>query len=229
MQSRRSGLFIGLLLAALVGCGPGPGKKEAKGPPPLPEKAPAVYKVRFETTKGDFTIEVHHDWAPRGADHFYDLVRNRFYDGDRFFRVVRGYIVQFGINGDPRIQSLWGRMQIRDDPVKKSNRRGTVSFAKLGPNSRTSQVFINLRDNTGLDKQGFAPFGAVCDGMDVIERLWSSYGEVAPRGSGPDPTKIELEGNAYLDRKFPRLDSIIRAVILPPPRTRPAPGHRGKS
>ena len=229
MRNRFVGLSFCLLVVLLTGCESGPGKKQVKAPPPKPEKAPSVYKVRFETTKGDFILEVHHDWAPRGADHFFELVRNRFYDGDRFFRVVRGYIVQFGINGNPKIQSLWGRMRIRDDPVKKSNKRGYVSFAKLGPNSRTSQVFINLSNNTELDKQGFAPFGVVRVGMDVIGRFWSSYGEVAPRGSGPDPTKIELEGNIYLDRKFPRLDSIIKAVVVHEPRPKPAGAGGGPS
>ncbi len=221
MRNRLLGVSFLLLGSALIlGCSPQGKQQAAKTPPPKPEKPPAVYRVKFETTKGDFIVEVHQEWAPRGADHFFELVQNCFYDGARFFRVIRRYIVQFGINGDPKIQRLWGRMQIRDDPVKKSNQRGFLSYAKLGPNSRTTQVFINLRDNSSLDKQGFAPFGKVVEGMDVVERLWSSYGEVAPRGTGPDPTKIELEGNDYLDRKFPRLDSIIRATVVHEP---PAP------
>ncbi len=203
-------LFV--LLALVWGCGPAAEKKPE--PPSKPEKPPQRYQVRFETSKGDFVIEVYRDWAPRGADHFYDLVTNKFYDGVRFHRVIRRYIVQWGINGDPKLQALYGRMQIRDDPVKQSNKRGTVSFAKLGPNSRTTQVFINLRDNEALDKEGFAPFGKVIEGMDVVERLWSAYGEVAPRGTGPDPTRIEREGNAYLDREFPRLDYIKRTTVI---------------
>ncbi len=221
MRNSLPSLCALLLLTLLTGCAPDQGQR-AKAPPPKPEKAPDVFKVRFETTKGDFVIEVHKEWAPRGADHFYELVQNHFYDGARFFRVVRRYIVQFGINGDPKTQSLWGQMQIRDDPVKQSNKRGYVSYAKIGPNSRTTQLFINLRDNVNLDKQGFAPFGKVTEGMDIIERFWSSYGEVAPRGAGPDPTRIELEGDAYLERSFPRLDKIIRAQVVHEPVPRKA-------
>ena len=201
-----------VLFALAWACGPAAVQQPEEQP--KPKKPPQRYQVRFETSKGEFVIEVNRDWAPRGADHFYHLVTNRFYDGVRFHRVIRRYIVQWGINGDPKIQALYGRMQIRDDPVKQSNKRGTVSFAKLGPNSRTTQVFINLRDNEALDEEGFAPFGKVIEGMDVVERLWSAYGEVAPRGTGPDPTRIELEGNAYLDREFPRLDYIKRAVVI---------------
>jgi peptidyl-prolyl cis-trans isomerase A (cyclophilin A) len=149
---RRKVTWAGVLLAlVMAGCAPEE-KKEAK-PPPEPEKPPEVYKVRFETTKGEFEIEVTRAWAPRGADQFFELVQNRFYDGARFFRVVRGFVAQFGINGDPAVQKLW-EMRIRDDAVKQSNKKGFVSYAKLGPNSRTTQVFINLRDNTSLDKEG---------------------------------------------------------------------------
>ncbi len=214
MQSRPVAAGALVLAGLLVGgCAP----KEEAVPPPPPEKPAEVYQVKFETTKGDFIIEVHREWAPRGADHFFELVQNRFYDGARFFRVVRNYILQFGINGDPKVQSLWGTMQIRDDPVVQSNEKGFVSYAKLGPNSRTTQVFINLRDNPALDKEGFAPFGKVVEGMDVVDRFWSSYGEVKPRGQGPDPARIELEGNSYLDEDFPRLDSIVRAAVLREP------------
>ncbi len=208
----RAGLLViaGLLLG---GCAP----KEEVAPPLVPEKPPEVYRVRFETSKGEFIIEVRREWAPRGADHFFELVQNRFYDGARFFRVIRNYIVQFGINGDPKVQSLWGTMRIRDDPVVESNKKGYVSFAKLGPNSRTTQVFVNLRDNPNLDAEGFAPFGRVIEGMETLERLWSAYGEVKPRGQGPDPTRIEREGNAYLEQEFPRLDRIVRATILHEP------------
>ena len=170
--------------------------------------------MKFETSKGDFVIEARREWAPRGADHFFGLVNYKFYDGARFFRVIRNYIVQFGINGDPQTQALWGGAQIPDDPVVQSNTKGFVSFAKLGPNSRATQVFINLKDNASLDAEGFAPFGRVVEGMDVVERLWSSYGEVAPRGTGPDPATIEQQGNGYLDQRFPRLDYIIRARVV---------------
>jgi len=195
----------------LVACAPQPPAPKA---PPRPEAPPERYRVKFETSKGDFVIEVHREWAPRGADHFFELVNNRFYDGVRFFRVVRGFVVQFGIHGDPAVQRLWGEAAIRDDPVKQSNRKGFVSFAKLGPNSRTTQVFINLADNTSLDKDGFAPFGQVVEGMEVVERLWSAYGEIPPKGRGPDPARIVREGNAYLEREFPRLDRVVRARLL---------------
>jgi peptidyl-prolyl cis-trans isomerase A (cyclophilin A) len=205
------GLLL-LLVVSLLSCGE---EATVEAPPPEPVKPPEVYQVKFQTSKGDFIVEVHRDWAPYGADHFFELVTNGFYDGVRFHRVIRRYIVQWGISGDPEVQSIYGQMQIRDDPVKENNTRGTVSFAKLGPASRTTQVFINLRDNSALDEEGFVPFGKVVEGMDVVERLWSSYGETAPRGAGPDPTRIMTEGNAYLDREFPRLDSITRATIVP--------------
>jgi peptidyl-prolyl cis-trans isomerase A (cyclophilin A) len=201
-----------LALVVFISCAPE--EKRQASEPPKPEEPPAAYKVKFETTKGDFVIQVTREWAPRGSDQFFELVRNRFYDGARFFRVVRNFVVQFGISGDPAAQRLWGDMKFRDDPVKQSNKKGFVSFAQLGPNSRTTQAFINLRDNPGLDKDGFAPFGQVVDGMDVVERLWSNYGEMAPRGSGPDPARLMKEGNAYLDERFPRLDSITRARLI---------------
>ena len=215
MRSRVSRLFGAfVLLSLLVACSTAPEAEKAEAPPPEPVKPPEVYRVKLETTKGDIIIEVHQEWAPRGADHFFELVHSKFYDNSRFFRVVRRYIAQFGINSDPKTQSLWAQMRIRDDPVKQSNKKGFVTFAKLGPASRTTQVFINLRDNEALDKDGFAPFGQVIEGMDIVERLWSSYGEVAPRGTGPDPTQIELQGDAYLEQQFPRLDKIVRATII---------------
>ncbi len=188
-----------------------------EAPPAFPKEAPDIYRVRFETTQGDFTIEVHKDWAPRGSQQFYDLATLGFYNGVRFHRVIRRYIVQWGINPDPQQQAIYGQMQIRDDPPQQSNKQGFVSFAKLGPNSRTTQVFVNLTDNTELDKEDFVPFGEVIDGMDVVENLWSSYGEVAPRGTGPDPTRAMREGEAYFERDFPRLDKIARTTVLLPP------------
>jgi peptidyl-prolyl cis-trans isomerase A (cyclophilin A) len=202
-----------LLLLLLLSCGPKPveQKKEAAAPP---EKPPELYRVKFETTKGDFTIEVHRDWAPRGSDHFFELVQAKFYDGVRFHRVVRRFVCQFGINGNPKVQQLWGSARIPDDPVKQKNVKGTLSYAKLGPNSRTTQVFINLADNAMLDTTGFAPFAKVIEGMDVVEKLYFAYGEVVPRGSGPDPTQIELQGNVYIERLYPRLDAIRKAFVL---------------
>src|SRR4029077_19446479 len=141
-------------------------------PASLNEKAPDVYKVKFDTSKGPFVVEVHRDWAPNGADRFYNLVKNGFFDNDRFFRVVSGFMVQFGINGDPKLSSVWREARIKDDPVKQSNARGYITFATAGPNTRTTQVFINFADNSALDNQGFAPFGKVVSGMNVVDALY---------------------------------------------------------
>jgi peptidyl-prolyl cis-trans isomerase A (cyclophilin A) len=157
---------------------------------------------------------VHRDWAPLGADHFYQLVKSGFYDGDRFFRIARGFVVQFGINGDPNTNALWSTGLLPDDPVKHHNAKGTVTYAKPGPNARTTQLFINLKDNRGnLDSQGFAPIGQVVDGMPVVESLYAFYGEIPPAGQGPDPNKIEQQGNEYLEAHFPRLDFIKKAIV----------------
>src|SRR5277367_2397545 len=146
-------------------------------PAALNEKAPAVYKVDFDTSKGLFVVEVHRDWAPNGADRFYNLVKSGFYDNTRFFRVVSGFMVQFGINGDPKLSALWRNARIADDPVRQSNKRAFITFATAGPNTRTTQVFINFADNAGLDGQGFAAFGQVVSGMSVVDALYSGYGE----------------------------------------------------
>jgi len=182
-------------------------------PATLNETAPATYKARFDTSKGPFVVEIRRDWAPNGADRFFNLVKNGFYDEARFFRVINGFMVQFGINKDPRISTSWRTAVIKDDPVKQSNKRGTITFATSGPNSRTSQVFINFADNGGLDSQGFSPFGRVISGMEVVDALYSGYGEGAPRGRGPDQGRIQTEGNAYLTKEFPRLDHIKSATI----------------
>jgi peptidyl-prolyl cis-trans isomerase A (cyclophilin A) len=159
-------------------------------------------------------IDVRRDWAPQGADRFYNLVKNGFYDDARFFRVIDGFMAQFGIHGNPTVQSAWRNANIKDDPVKQSNRRGYVTFATAGPNTRTTQLFINYRDNAGLDKQGFAPFGEVVSGMDVVDKLYSGYGEGAPSGRGPNQGRVQAEGNAYLNKEFPRLDYIKSATIV---------------
>lgn len=184
-----------------------------RNPSALKEQAPAVFKANFDTSKGQFVIEVHRDWAPIGADRFYNLVKNGFYDDVRFFRVIPGFMAQFGIHGNPSVQSAWRPAQIKDDAVKQSNTRGMVVFATAGPNTRTTQLFINFGDNTGLDKQGFAPFGRVVQGMDVVDKIYGGYGEGAPRGKGPDQGRIQAEGNAYLTKEFPRLDYIKAATI----------------
>jgi peptidyl-prolyl cis-trans isomerase A (cyclophilin A) len=182
-------------------------------PAALREQAPATYKARFDTTKGVFVIEVNRDWAPNGADRFFNLVKNGFYDNVRFFRVITGFMVQFGISGDPKISAPWREARIPDDPVKQSNKRGFITYAMAGPNTRTSQVFINFGDNASLDGQGFSPFGRVITGMDVVDKLNAEYGEGAPRGRGPDQGRLQMEGNAYLERDFGRLDSVKKATI----------------
>jgi cyclophilin family peptidyl-prolyl cis-trans isomerase len=180
------------------------------------EAAPAVYRARFATSAGDFVIEVHRDWAPRGADRFYELVKGGYFDGQRFFRVLSGFMAQFGIHGDPKVSATWRERRIPDDPVLQSNTRGMVSFATAGPNTRTTQVFINYANNASLDGMGFAPFGRVVEGMEVVDRLFAGYGEGAPRGRGPDQGRIQAEGNAYLEHEFPKLDSVKRATIVAP-------------
>jgi peptidyl-prolyl cis-trans isomerase A (cyclophilin A) len=182
-------------------------------PGALNAHAPAVYKAQFDTSKGAFVLEVHRDWAPNGADRFYNLVKNGFFDNARFFRVISGFMVQFGINGDPRISAVWQDANIKDDPVRQSNRRGYITFATAGPNTRTTQVFINFADNHALDSQGFAPFGRVISGMNVVDALYAGYGEGAPQGAGPNQERIQKQGNAYLTRDFPKLDYIKKATV----------------
>ena len=177
-------------------------------PSKITGKAPDNYKAKFTTSKGDFVIEVHRDWAPLGADRFYNLVRFGFFDDERFFRVVEGFMVQFGLSGDPGVNAKWQSANIADEAVKKSNTRGFVTFAKTGmPNSRSSQIFINYGDNARLDAMGFAPFGEVTSGMDVVDSIYKGYGE------SPNQGLIQSQGNAYLDAKFPRLDRVTKAVI----------------
>ncbi|HMV69073.1 MAG TPA: peptidylprolyl isomerase [Myxococcota bacterium] len=177
--------------------------------------APAAYKVQFSTTKGDFVIEVHKDWAPLGADRFYNLVRAGFYDDTAFFRVVDGFMVQFGLSGYPAVNQKWFGARIQDDPNKQPNTRGRISFATSGPNSRTTQVFINFVDNSKLDAMGFSPFGEVVSGMDVVDKLYKGYGEGAPGGKGPAQPKIQKFGKSYLKKDFPDLDWVTKAVVLP--------------
>ena len=186
-------------------------------PASLNLEAPAVYWAKFDTTKGEFIIKVTRAWAPYGADRFYNLVKNGFYNGASFFRVLPGFVVQFGISPNPSISRVWHSVTIPDDPVRESNGAGTVTFATAGPDTRTTQVFINLADNKNLDSQGFAPFGIVSEGMSVVENLYSGYGEGAPMGNGPDQQLIESEGEPYLAQNFPKLDHIKSAVILQAP------------
>ena len=174
-----------------------------------------MFRAAFTTTRGTFVIEVHRDWAPHGADRFYNLVKLGFYDDTRFFRVIDGFMAQFGISGDPAITQRWRAAAIEDDPVKQSNVRGFVTFAQTSqPNSRTTQVFVNFRDNSRLDATRFAPFGQVVQGMRVLDSIYSAYGEGRPDGTGPDQMRIDESGNAYLDEQFPKLDRILSAHVL---------------
>jgi peptidyl-prolyl cis-trans isomerase A (cyclophilin A) len=200
------------LLFALVFAAPA-FSQNLGNPVALNEQAPPVYKVNVDTSKGAFVIEVHRDWAPIGADRFYNLVKNGFYDNDRFFRVISGFMVQFGINGDPKISAVWRNADIKDDPVRQSNSRGMITFATAGPNTRTTQVFINFADNAALDRMGFAPFGRVVSGMNVVDALYSGYGEGAPQGNGPNQQRVQSQGNAYLTQDFAKLDFIKKATI----------------
>ena len=172
---------------------------------------PAQYKVLLQTSRGDVTIEVIRDWAPRGADRFYTLVKDGFYDGAEFFRVIRSpepFMAQFGINGDPKVTEKWANSNLQDDPVTQHNTRGMVSFATAGPNTRTTQLFINYGDNSRLDATGFSPFGRVMSGMEVVDQFYADYGE------DPDQSRIESEGNMYLKKEFPKLDYIKTAKIV---------------
>lgn len=185
-------------------------------PETLKLRAPAEYDVKFVTTAGDFTIHVTRAWAPQGADRFYNLVRHHYYDGNAFFRVLSGFMAQFGMSPYPAVSKAWENANIKDDPVTQSNNRGFVSFAMAGPNTRTTQLFINYGNNAALDKSGFAPFGQVTEGMDVVDKLYSGYGEGAPDGKGPNQNLIGTQGKAYLAKNFPMLDIITSATIVAP-------------
>ena len=213
MISRRLVLSLALLAA---GVAPALAQKaKLADPAALTEQAPATYKAKFDTPKGSFVIQVTRAWAPIGADRFYNLVKNGFFDEGRFFRVIPGFMVQFGLNADPALNAKWRVARIQDDRITQSNTRGMVTFATSGPNARTTQVFINFDDNNRLDGMGFAPFGKVVSGMDVVDKLYSGYGEGAPNGQGPNQNRIQTEGNAYLTQSFPRLDHVTKASIVP--------------
>ena len=186
-------------------------------PASLKAKAPAVFKAKFTTTAGDFVVEVHRDWAPLGADRFYNLVRNGYFTNAAFFRVVKGFVVQFGLSADPAVNKVWPYARIQDDPVMQSNKRGTLVFATAGPNTRTTQLFINYADNPRLDGMGFAPFGTVVEGMDVVDKIFPGYREKPPQDLITD------QGDAYLKANFPMIDKIKLARILPatPPAANP--------
>lgn len=210
--------FAALVLMLATGIAVGQDTAKLLNPAQLNEKAPDTYQVKFDTTKGEFTIEVTRSWAPIGADHFYNLVKNGYYNNCRFFRVISRFMVQFGINGNPKINAALSEARIKDDPVKESNKRGYVTYAKTQfPNSRSTQLFINFANNSPLDKDGFAPIGKVIgDGMKVVDSLYAEYGEGAPSGNGPDQGRIQAQGNAYLEKSFPKLDYIKTATIVTP-------------
>jgi peptidyl-prolyl cis-trans isomerase A (cyclophilin A) len=185
-----------------------------RNPTALKETAPATFTARFDTSAGPFVVTVHREWAPNGADRFYNLVKHGFYHDARFFRAIAGFMVQFGLNGNPTITALWRNARLAPDKVTQSNKRGFVTFAMGGtPDTRTTQIFINYGDNSRLDAMGFAPFGQVTSGMEVVDKLYTGYGEGAPRGQGPDSTRIQAEGNEYLMKQFPKLDYVKTATI----------------
>ena len=206
---------LGLLMSHLEA---GDGGKESPLLQPksasMNQTAPATFKAKFATSEGDFVVEARRDWAPLGVDRFYNLVKNGFYDGTCFFRVISGFMAQFGIHGDPKISAAWRQERIQDDPVKQSNTRGYLSYAMAGPNTRTTQLFINYADNSRLDHMGFAPIGRVGEGQEVVDRLYAGYGEGAPRGKGPDQGRLQMEGREYLTKDFPELDCITKATIV---------------
>jgi peptidyl-prolyl cis-trans isomerase A (cyclophilin A) len=227
--------LLALLIVVIAGTACGPREKASPDaapeavatltpvPPPLPplldpqqasETAPDRFKVRFETTEGPFVVEVRRKWAPNGADRFYNLVKLGYYDDVTFFRVLDNFMAQFGIHGDPDVSAVWRNAQFPDDPVVQSNTRGMVTFATAGPDTRTTQIFVNYKNNSNLDGMGFAPFGRVVEGMDVVDKLHSAYGEGAPSGRGPAQDRAQAEGNEYFRSDFPKLDHIETARLV---------------
>lgn len=217
--TRRAAAVAAVALATLAAgaCARRPVRSPLLHPDPRADSiaAPDTFDVRFETSRGPFTVRFHRDWAPRGVDRVHYLVRSGFYDGVRFFRVVPRFVVQFGLSGDTAVARTWARRRIADDSVRQTNARGTVTFAAGGPNTRTTQLFVSLRDNARLDALGFAPLGRVIEGMEaVVDSLHAGYGEGPPRGGGPSQGRIAAEGTAYLAREFPRLDTVRTARVV---------------
>jgi peptidyl-prolyl cis-trans isomerase A (cyclophilin A) len=225
-KGRVSNILLSCLLASglLSGCGAEAPDEGASGPPPNPllqprsftETAPADFAVRLETTKGKVVIQVTREWAPLAADRFYNLVKAGYYDGIAFHRVLDDFVAEFGIHGDPWVNAAWRQAVMVDEPVLQPNTRGRVTFSKNTPNSRTVQVFINLKESRSLDDQGFSPFGEVTEGMDVVETLYSEYGDGPPRGEGVYQAMAIARGDEYLTEEFPLLDRIERVVLLDP-------------
>jgi peptidyl-prolyl cis-trans isomerase A (cyclophilin A) len=224
-MNRRQALFatcaaIFALLPAACGAPPKAGVRHVT--------APAEYKVLLQTTKGDVVILVHREWSPIGADHFYELVRAGYYNNNDFFRAIKNFVVQFGMNGDPKVTARWSEKTIKDDPSPKvPNKTGSVVFAQTSsPNSRSTHIFINIHDNSDhLDSMGFTPFGEVIHGLDNVMNLYMDYGDAPPEGAGPDQDALAKGGNAYLKERFPKLDYIVKASIVPPT---PAAGPAAK-
>jgi len=197
-------------------------------PTSLKAKAPDLFRVKFATTHGDFVVEVHRDWSPLGADRFYNLVKAGFFRDNAFYRYSPGFIVQFGVHANPAVTAAWSKAQIKDDPVKESNKKATLTFAMGGPNTRSTDFFINLKDNPSLDHMpgtAFAPIGTVTEGMDIVEGLYSGYGEMKEMNNpgGVSQSELMSRGKPYLDKSFPKLDSIKSATVIFPEAGAPAP------
>jgi len=203
--TRRRVLLLASSHLSLAGC---------RKPPPK-VVVPEVFRVKFETSQGDFVVEATRAWAPHGVDRFYELVRIRYFDQGRFYRVLRGFIAQFGVHRDFNVHATWRNLFIVDDPPREKNLRGTLAFAKSGPSTRSTEIFINLADNKVLDDQGFVPFGKIVEGIEVIDKLYSGYGEMRPEGKEIDAGRVEEETNEYLVQRFPKMDYIQRARLLP--------------
>ena len=195
-------LLVGFAIAALTAC---------SKPPPKPVVVPEVFRVKFETSQGDLVVEATRAWAPHGVDRFHELLRMRYFDEGRVFRVLKGFIAQFGVHRDFNVHIVWRKLSILDDPPKEKNLRGTLAFAKSGPNTRATEIFINLTDNPALDQENFVPFAKIVEGMEVAERFYAGYGEMRPIGKDIDPGRVEEEANEYLVPRFPKLDYIKRA------------------
>ena len=219
---RRQTLALAMFIVLLLGCGGSepeeqlPARNPLLSPEQFGEMAPATFQVQFETSAGNFLVEVHRDWAPLGADRFYNLVTSGYYDDTRIYRVIGDFMAQFGLNADPYVNQAWKTQFIIDDPVMQSNSRGRMTFAKGGLHTRTTEIFINYRDNQMLDSDGFAPFGEVIEGMQVVDSFFGDYGDGPPRGDGPYAAMAQARGNEYLDSDFPELTRIIRATIVVP-------------
>jgi len=210
-------LFAPVLVTA---CGGDAGQSESPvarnpllRPQEFTETAPATFRVRLETSAGEVVIEVHRDWAPLGADRLYNLVKAGYYDDSRIYRVISGFMAQFGVNSDPYVSQAWKSQYIVDDPVTQSNSRGRIAFAKCGKHTRTTEIFISYRDNSALDEQAFAPIGEVVEGMDVVDAFYADYGDGPPRGEGPYQAMARARGNEYFDADFPELTRIVRATV----------------